>query len=179
MARSATVREQRAGWRAGLHPALLHADPDAAERDARRRKVSPIPPRPAQDLETRAGAQASGASPSDAAGAVSADAIAFWSSRPRRCLGWRELDDGRCVVLRPQFGEGTIGRWLASKLGDPCYRIRLDDVGTFIWKACDGETPLTEIAGRLRRAFGERVEPAEERLARFVRSMLRSRMIDV
>ena len=80
--------------------------------------------------------------------------------------------------MRPKFGEGRIGRWFASKLGDPCYHIRLDDVGTFIWKACDGGTPLTDIARRLRDEFGDRVEPAEERLARFVQSMLRSRMIE-
>ena len=109
--------------------------------------------------------------------AASASAVTFWDSRPRRRLDWREQDDGRCVVLRPKLGEGRIGRWLASTLGDPCYRIRLDDVGTFIWKRCDGETPLAEIAARLRAEFGARVEPAEERLARFVQSMLRSRMI--
>ncbi len=109
----------------------------------------------------------------------SADAAAFWNTRPRRRLDWRQLESGNCVVLRPRFGPGRIGRWLAEKLGDPCYRIRLDDVGTFIWRACDGDTSLTEIAGRLRAEFGGRVEPAEERLARFVHSMLRSRMIDV
>ena len=119
----------------------------------------------------------------EVAGIASADvaserAAAFWNARPRRRLEWLVLDDGRCVVLRPRLGESRIGRWLASKVGDPCYRIRLDDVGTFIWKACDGETPLTAIAGRLRAEFGERVEPAEERLARFVQSMLRSRMIE-
>ncbi len=110
---------------------------------------------------------------------ASEGAVAFWNACPRRLLDWRDLDDRRCVVLRPKFGEGRIGRWLASKLGDSFYRIRLDDVGTFIWKACDGETPLTEISERLRQEFGERVEPAEERLARFVQSMLRSRMIGV
>ena len=136
-------------------------------------------PRLPRDCVPRPGARGDGASPSDAAGAVSADAAAFWNARPRRRLDWREADDGRCIVLRSRFGEGRLGRWLASKLGDSFYRIRLDDVGTFIWKACDGETPLTEIAGRLRGEFGERVEPAEERLARFVHSMLRSRMIDV
>ena len=115
----------------------------------------------------------------ESADAASDRAAAFWNARPRRRLDWRDLDDGRCVVLRPRFGEGFIGRWLAPKLGNPCYRIRLDDVGSFIWKACDGGTPLTEIAGRLRAEFGERVEPAEERLARFVQSMLRSRMIEV
>jgi hypothetical protein len=119
----------------------------------------------------------------EVAGTASADAAsdraaAFWNARPRRRLDWRDLGDGRCVVLRPRLGDGRIGRWLASKVGDPCYRIRLDDVGTFIWKACDGETPLTEMGRRLRDACGERVEPAGERLARFVRMMLRSRMIE-
>ena len=109
----------------------------------------------------------------------SADAVAFWNARPHRRLSWRELDSGRCLVLRPTFGESRVGRWLAGKLGDPCYCIRLDDVGAFIWKACDGETALTDIADRLRAEFGERVEPAEERLARFVQSMLRSRMIQM
>lgn len=123
---------------------------------------------------------ASGAGTGIASDVVASEhAAAFWNARPRRRLDWRDLDDGRCVVLRPRFGEGRVGRWLASKLGDPCYRIRLDDVGSFIWRACDGETPLTTIAGRLRAGFGERVEPAEERLARFVQSMLRSRMIEV
>ena len=112
-------------------------------------------------------------------GARPADAAAFWNACPRRLLDWRDLDDGCCVVLRPKFGESPIGRWLARKLGDPRYRIRLDDVGTFIWKACDGETPMSEIARRLHREFGERVEPADQRLGRFVQSMLRSRMIEM
>ena len=123
---------------------------------------------------------ASGAGSGIASEAVaSGRGAAFWNARPRRRLDWRDLDDGRCVVLRPRFGEGGVGRWLAARLGNPCYRIRLDDVGSFIWKTCDGETPLTVIAGRLRAEFGGRVEPAEERLARFVQSMLRSRMIEV
>ena len=64
-----------------------------------------------------------------------------WSAAPscRRCY--------RYHVLRPKLGDGRIGRWLAARLGDPCYRIRLDDIGTIIWKACDGATPLTEMAG--------------------------------
>ena len=106
-------------------------------------------------------------------------AAAFWSACPRRRLGWQEEGDGRCVVLRPKLGGSRAGRWLAARLGDPFYRIRLDDVGTFIWKACDGEASLTVILGRLRDTFGARVEPADERLGRFVQTMRRSRMIDM
>ncbi len=110
---------------------------------------------------------------------MTAEAERFWSACPRRRLDWRQVEDGCCVVLRPKLGEGRAGRWLAARLGDPYYRIRLDDVGTFIWTACDGATPLIEIAGRLRAEFGARVEPAEERLARFVQTMVRSRMIQL
>ena len=101
---------------------------------------------------------------------ISADA------RPRRLLEWRE-EDGRCVLLRPRFGTSRPGRWLAGLSGDPYYRIRLDEVGTLVWKACDGRTSLAEIARAMRSTFGERVEPADERLARFVRRMLDGRMI--
>ena len=106
-------------------------------------------------------------------------AAAFWNARPRRRLDWRETGAGRCVVLRPTFGEGRAGRWLASRLGHPCYRIRLDEVGAFVWKACDGRTSLAAILDRMRGEFGARVEPADERLGRFVQSMLRSRMIEL
>ena len=103
----------------------------------------------------------------------------FWSVRPRRRLDWREADDGRCVVMRPKFGESRVGQWLAARLADPYYRIRLDEVGTFVWKACDGETPLAVIAERMRAQFGGRVEPAEKRLGMFVRTMLRSRLLEI
>ena len=99
-----------------------------------------------------------------------------FEARPRRLLEWRE-EDGRCVLLRPRLGTSRPGRWLASVLGDPYYRIRLDEVGTLIWKACDGRTSLAEVARSMRSAFGARVEPADQRLARFVRRMLKGRMI--
>ena len=98
--------------------------------------------------------------------------------RPRRLLAWR-AEDGRCVLLRPRLGASRPGRWLAGLAGDPYYRIRLDEVGSLVWKACDGRTSLAEIARSMRAAFGARVEPADERLARFVGRMLKGRMIAV
>ena len=98
--------------------------------------------------------------------------------RPRRLLEWRE-EDGRCVLLRPRLGSSRLARWVAGLGGDPYYRIRLDEVGTLVWKACDGRTPLADIVRRMRERFGDQVEPADQRLARFVRRMLRGRMIAV
>jgi hypothetical protein len=105
------------------------------------------------------------------------DSVTYWNAVPRRLLEWREADDGRCVLLRPKFGRNRLGCWLANRVGDPHYRIRLDELGTFVWKACDGETSLETIAARLRHQFGPTVEPAEQRLGLFVRKMLKSKVL--
>ena len=101
----------------------------------------------------------------------------FWAAVPQRLLEWRETDDGRCVILRPKFGVGRIGRWLGARVGEPHYRIRLDELGTFVWKSCDGERSLAAIAVRLRDHFGPSVEPAEQRVGLFVRKMIRSKVV--
>ncbi len=72
-----------------------------------------------------------------------------------------------------------LGRWVGGFFRDPYYRIRLDDFGTFVWKACDGDTPLNVIAQQMQKQFGRDIEPADERLGRFIQTMLRSRLIAV
>lgn len=102
---------------------------------------------------------------------------------PARCFirryEWQEAEDGRVVVLRPRFGEGRLSRWAAELLRVSDYRIRLDEIGTVVWKRCDGSTTFREIADELKGRFGEKVEPAEDRLKQFISQMIRARMIEV
>ncbi len=102
----------------------------------------------------------------------------FASVRPQRLLEWRE-EDGHCVLLRPRLGSDRLAGWVSKLGGDPYYRIRLDEVGTLVWKACDGQTALADIVDRMRERFGDRIEPADQRLARFVRQMVKGRMIGI
>jgi len=103
----------------------------------------------------------------------------FLRCRFRRRLKWKEAEDGRVVVLRPRFGEGRLGRWLESIFTITPYRIRLDEIGTLVWKNCDGKSSAREIAVKLREEFGDKVEPAEDRLRHFVTQMSLARMIEV
>jgi hypothetical protein len=57
------------------------------------------------------------------------------------------------------------------------YRVDLDDVGTFVWKRCDGSISVEELARAMRGEFGERVEPVEDRLVTFLKSLQRGRFI--
>jgi len=92
---------------------------------------------------------------------------------PRRAAEWDEVEDR--VVLRrpPPRGRGLrwLGDWLLCQLS--ARRIRLDEVGTFVWRRLDGRTTVGELAAALEERFGERVTPATERLGRMVRVLRR------
>lgn len=102
----------------------------------------------------------------------------FLQCRPVRRLNWQEAEN-LVIVLRPRFGESRFALRLAQWMGLGDYRIRLDEIGTLIWHACDGQTTAAELAARLRERFGSRIEPAEERLQTFIFQMRRARMINL
>lgn len=83
---------------------------------------------------------------------------------------------GGVTVLKPRFRSGwarkLLGRWSL-----PPYRIHLDDVGSFIWRHCDGEHTVEQIGAELDAGFGERVQPVDERLTRFLHQLLQGGMI--
>lgn len=89
-----------------------------------------------------------------------------------------EEKDGRIVVIRPK----PVTRGLRKPLDWLIYllapgRIRLDDVGSFCWRQIDGRRTAGEIAGALREEFGASVEPAEERLGKFIRQLQREELV--
>jgi hypothetical protein len=96
---------------------------------------------------------------------------------PQPVVGWSE-DDGR-VVLRLQSPERpwrTPVEWLNYKMS--AKSVRLDEVGSFAWKLLDGRRTVGQVAEELRVEFGEKVEPAEERLGEMIRMLHRGGMID-
>ena len=103
----------------------------------------------------------------------------FLALEPKRLLKWEMDSDGRAVLLRPKFGSGRLGRILLSWFGPSHYRIRLDEVGTAVWVCLDGGTPLDEVVSELKKKFGSRIDPAEERVQMFVDDMIRKKLIEV
>lgn len=97
--------------------------------------------------------------------------------KPVRLAEWEEVGD-RVVVIRP----GPAGRGIKRLVNLLFFalaarRIRLDDVGSFAWKQLDGDRTVAQVAEELRDRFGERVEPAEERLGHQVRVLRREGLV--
>jgi hypothetical protein len=107
-----------------------------------------------------------------------AEGSSWGDLRPRRACPFEEEDE-QIVLLRPRYGRGRLGRWVERRLGSRPLRLRLDEVGSFVWGRCDGDRKVAAISEDLRLEFGERIEPAEERLVLFLTGLLRNGCISV
>ncbi len=95
---------------------------------------------------------------------------------PLRAASWSE-DAGRVVleIGAPSRPWRAPFAWLNSKMSSK--RVRLDEVGSLAWTLLDGRRTVGEVAAALRERFGDRVEPAEERLGTLVRSLHRGGLV--
>jgi len=64
-------------------------------------------------------------------------------------------------------------RWLKNKP----HKIDLDEIGSFIWGKINGVLNVGEIIDITREHFGEKVEPAEERVITFFKQMHHTKLI--
>jgi len=87
---------------------------------------------------------------------------------PRQLAVWEEAN-GSVILIRPEPSSvgprGLMDRFFHKM---SAHRIRLDDIGGFAWKQFDGVRTVAEVGELMRREFGDRVEPVEERLGHLV-----------
>jgi len=90
---------------------------------------------------------------------------------PMRLADWEEHGD-RVVLIRPRPRVSWYLlplEWLRYLLA--VRRIRLDAMGSAVWRACDGHHTVAEIAPAIRGAFRADAEPVEQRVGVLVRRL--------
>ena len=96
---------------------------------------------------------------------------------PVRLAEWED-EHGKVVVLRPfptaRGVRGLLDRFFHRMSAS---RIRLDEVGSVAWRALDGSRTVAEVAELLREEFGEKVDPADRRLAHLIWQMRREGLV--
>ncbi len=86
-------------------------------------------------------------------------------------------EQGFFVLLKPKYSHPLLAKHLLPRLKNPHYKINLDEVGSFIWKLCDGENTVKDIGEKLKDNFGSRVDPLYERLGFFLQNLEKNRFI--
>jgi len=78
----------------------------------------------------------------------------------------KRLDNTDHLVMpRTSWIEKTGVKWFHQI---PEHRYRLDDLGSFVLRQCNGQYTVEDIEANLRERFGEHAEPALNRLVKFL-----------
>lgn len=95
---------------------------------------------------------------------------------PVRNINWKEEEE-LIVLLKPKYKHPLFKKHILPRLKNPHFKIKLDHVGSFIWKQFDGNLTVKEIAKNLKDEFGDKVEPLYDRLALFLQSLEKNHFI--
>ncbi len=87
-----------------------------------------------------------------------------------------EINHGITTVLyikKPTFIEKIFFRSLINKP----HKIDLDEIGSFIWGIINASKNIEEIIKLAKEHFGEKIEPAEDRVIQFIKQMHANKLI--
>ncbi len=86
-------------------------------------------------------------------------------------------EEGLYVLLKPKYRHPWLIKHVLPRLKSPHFKIKLDDVGSFIWGLCDGQNTVQEIGSQLKARFGDNVEPLYERLGQYFQNLEKNKFI--
>lgn len=97
----------------------------------------------------------------------------------KRTIGWEDGQDNMAILLVPRFRKGPLAKWLQPRLKRPFMRVKLDEIGSFVWKSCDGNKNFKVVAQAMEERFGSKVIPVEERLKQFLITLKKDKFIEL
>ncbi|MCD6515871.1 MAG: PqqD family protein [Candidatus Aminicenantes bacterium] len=96
---------------------------------------------------------------------------------PVRNIKWTADGQGKVILLKPKFKNKFCVKHILPRMKRPFYKVKLDEMGSFFWKNCDGEKNVREIARLHREKFGDDAEPVLDRICLFLQGLDRNHFI--
>jgi len=84
--------------------------------------------------------------------------------------------EGLITLLYPKFKRATFN-FLIPARKSPFIRLSLDEIGSESWLLIDGKRNVGEIAQKLTEKFGDKVQPAADRLGKFLSQLYNNKYI--
>jgi hypothetical protein len=98
---------------------------------------------------------------------------------PVRLLEWDEDETGMIVIRKPKFNSDWAMKLFNPILKSKEFKINLDELGSVVWKYCDGKKSVDEIGMLLAKHFGPDIEPIYDRLTKFIMQLYRGKFIEI
>ena len=77
---------------------------------------------------------------------------------------------GQVTLLQPRFQARWLTRLLVPRFASPHLKVRLDRLGSHVWRLCDGQRPVADVVTALAAAYPDEPRTAERALL-FVRML--------
>ena len=84
--------------------------------------------------------------------------------------------DGLINILIPKFKKEFMKK-IIPKNKHADIRVKLDELGSATWLSIDGNKTVIEIVEELRGNFGEKIEPAIERISKFINGLYSNNLL--
>lgn len=89
-----------------------------------------------------------------------------------------EIDDENLVtILIPKFKNPVLVKYLVPKIKSPDIKLKLDELGSAAWLLMDGKKNVALVASLLTEKFGDKIQPVNERLTKFLTGLYEQRLI--
>ena len=96
------------------------------------------------------------------------NSINYLELTPKRSYDHEVENSGKVSVLVPKFKNKFLVSFLAPRLKAPYIKAKLDDFGSLTWIEMDGTRNVQSISQSLTDKFGNKVQPVNERLTKFL-----------
>ena len=103
--------------------------------------------------------------------------IELGSLIPKRIAEFERDENNNIVLLKPKFRNRVLAKIILPRMKQPNFRIRLDEIGSFVWERIDGKVTVADIAEEMLSKFGEKIEPISERLNLFINQLTKGGFI--
>ena len=85
--------------------------------------------------------------------------------------------DDKVVVIIPKFTNKFIVKKIVPIMKHQDMKLNLDELGSAVWLFIDGKKKVKEIALELSQKFGDKIQPVDERLTKFLTQLYEQRLI--
>lgn len=86
-------------------------------------------------------------------------------------------DENIVTIIIPKFKNRFIVQYIVPKLKSPDIKLKLDEIGSATWLLLDGKKDVREISKLLLEKFGDKIEPVNQRLTKFLTGLYEQRLI--
>jgi Coenzyme PQQ synthesis protein D (PqqD) len=103
--------------------------------------------------------------------------INYLELTPVRNYEYEVENNGLISVFVPKFDIKWLDRILSGIIKSRFFKAKLDEFGTETWLEIDGVKSVQMISNQLSKKFGEKINPVDERLTKFLSELYKYNFI--